>query len=114
MLLGNVIKPSEAVSQPTLSFKKDEENCFYTLIMTNPDGHFTEDNAEYLHWMLGNIPSTANSSINPESGEAAMINITHEGENICPYLQPFPPYGTGFHRFVFILYKHVSVYIKLG
>jgi len=96
---GNVIKPSEAVSQPALSFKNDEESCFYTLVMSNPDGHFTDDNAEYLHWMVGNIP--CDGSFGTEETDIARL-----GENICPYLQPFPPYGTGFHRFVFILYKH--------
>ena len=67
LLLGNVIKPSEAISQPTLTFKTDEEECFYTLVLSNPDGHFTEDNAEYLHWMVGNIPSNANLSANNEN-----------------------------------------------
>lgn len=28
-----------------------------------------------------------------------------KGETIVPYLQPFPPKGTGFHRHVFVLYK---------
>ncbi len=27
------------------------------------------------------------------------------GETVVDYLQPFPPYGTGFHRYVFLLYK---------
>lgn len=28
-----------------------------------------------------------------------------KGEIIVPYLQPFPPRGTGFHRHIFVLYK---------
>lgn len=28
-----------------------------------------------------------------------------KGEQIVPYLQPIPPKGTGYHRFVFVLYK---------
>lgn len=28
-----------------------------------------------------------------------------KGETIVPYLQPFPPRGTGFHRHIFVLYK---------
>merc|ERR1712141_185855 len=75
--------------------------------MSNPDGHFTEDNNEYLHWMVGNIPSqTANSCNNADNTNVSNINLVNEGQTICPYLQPFPPYGTGYHRFVFILYKH--------
>ena len=102
-----MIKPSEAVSQPALSFKNDEESCFYTLVMSNPDGHFTDDNAEYLHWMVGNIP--CDGSFGTEETDIARL-----GENICPYLQPFPPYGTGFHRFVFILYKHVRDQVTMN
>ena len=75
--------------------------------MTNPDGNFTEDNSEYLHWMVGNIPSTATSE-NQAGHESSNVNVASMGETICPYLQPFPPFGTGFHRFVFIVYKHVS------
>jgi len=103
-----VIKPKEAVSQPAILFEREEEDdCFWTLVMSNPDGHFTEDNCEYLHWMVGNIPSkSANSIDNQECAKDVSINLASMGEDICPYLQPFPPYGTGFHRFVFILYKH--------
>ena len=66
--------------------------------MTNPDGHFEEDEAEYLHWMVANI-----------SGQGGVADLATSGDTICPYLQPFPPYGTGFHRFVFVLYKQVSI-----
>ncbi len=27
------------------------------------------------------------------------------GEEVFSYMQPFPPQGTGFHRFAFVLYK---------
>ena len=28
------------------------------------------------------------------------------GSTVCPYIQPVPPKGTGFHRYVFSLYTH--------
>jgi len=28
-----------------------------------------------------------------------------KGEQLCNYLQPFPVKGTGFHRYVFLLYE---------
>lgn len=103
---GNVIKPKEAESTPTIRFDTAaEEDCYWTLVMSNPDGHFTEDNSEYLHWMVGNIPST-NSMESKDNDNACNIDLASMGETVCPYLQPFPSYGTGFHRFVFILYKH--------
>ena len=74
--------------------------------MSNPDGHFTQDDSEYLHWMVGNIPcSNLPSEVHDED---VPIDLSSKGEIICPYLQPFPPFGTGFHRFIFILYQHVS------
>ncbi|XP_049829664.1 39S ribosomal protein L38, mitochondrial [Schistocerca gregaria] len=85
---GNVIKPSEAVTAPAVSYDADADTL-WTLILTNPDGHFTLKDAEYVHWFVGNIPG----------------NNISKGEVIWDYLQPFPPRGTGFHRFVFILYK---------
>ena len=90
---GNVIKPKEATTVPHVYFKSDSDSL-WTLVMTNPDGHFTEDGAEYLHWMVGNIKGNDLSS----------------GEVITPYMQPFPPAGTGFHRLVFLLFKQVHTY----
>lgn len=93
---GNVIKPHEARTQPEVKFDsrinlvgKVEDNTLWTLILTNPDGHFTEKEKEYAHWFVANIPN----------GDLS------KGEVIIPYLAPFPPKGTGFHRHVFILYK---------
>jgi large subunit ribosomal protein L38 len=58
---GNQIKPFEAKDVPEVSFDHkfsmskqeiDSKPSFWTLIMTNPDGHFTEENMEYVHWMV--------------------------------------------------------------
>lgn len=48
---GNVIKPKEAQNKPKISYNSDE-NTLWTLILTNPDGHFTEQNMEYVHWFV--------------------------------------------------------------
>ena len=74
-----------------------EDGSLWTLVMTNPDGHFEEDEAEYLHWMVANIPCKEG------------VADASSGETICPYLQTFPPFGTGFHRFIFVLYKQVQL-----
>lgn len=85
---GNHIQPSEASKAPQIHFK-EEPNSLWTLVLTNPDGHLLDSSAEYLHWFVGNIPE----------------NSVRKGDLVCDYLQPFPPKGTGFHRFVFVLYK---------
>lgn len=47
---GNVIKPSEATTQPEISFEGGDS--LWTLIMTNPDGHFTKQDSEYVHLFM--------------------------------------------------------------
>ncbi|GJQ84260.1 putative DNA helicase [Trypoxylus dichotomus] len=85
---GNTIKPSEATERPSVLYESDDKSL-WTVILTNPDGHLTRKNSEYVHWFIGNIPG----------------NNVDKGETIVNYLQPFPPKGTGYHRFIFILYK---------
>lgn len=58
---GNVIKPTDASKQPIVEFdstielagaKSSAKNSLWTLIMTNPDGHLTENDKEYVHWFM--------------------------------------------------------------
>lgn len=58
---GNRIKPSEAEKEPEVKFnpnfsidggKTTDKESLWTLVLTNPDGHFTEENQEYVHWMV--------------------------------------------------------------
>lgn len=85
---GNTIKPSEASTQPNVEFASKPEDL-WTLVLTNPDGNLYDNDAECLHWFVGNIPG----------GDVS------KGEVICDYLQPFPPKGTGYHRLIFLLFK---------
>ena len=87
---GNVIKPKESQTEPQIFF--DDSDSLWTLVMTNPDSHFSDPQAEYLHWMVSNING----------------NDIKSGETLAPYLQPFPAFGTGFQRFIFVLYKQKS------
>lgn len=48
---GNTIKPKEADSKPEIRYQADD-NTLWTLILTNPDGHLTENDAEYVHWFV--------------------------------------------------------------
>jgi len=85
---GNRIKPSDAEKAPTVNYES-EENSWWSIVMTNPDCHFQDSSAEYLHWFVGNIPG----------------NQVANGEVLMDYLQPFPAKGTGYQRFIFVLYK---------
>jgi large subunit ribosomal protein L38 len=48
---GNIIKPSEASTTPSVSYDSSSE-ALWTLVLTNPDGNFSDDNSEYVHWFV--------------------------------------------------------------
>uniref|UniRef100_A0A8C9DEH6 Large ribosomal subunit protein mL38 n=1 Tax=Prolemur simus TaxID=1328070 RepID=A0A8C9DEH6_PROSS len=85
---GNEVTPTEAAQAPEVTYEA-EEDSMWTLLLTNLDGHLLEPDAEYIHWLVTNIPS----------------NRVAEGQETCPYLPPFPARGSGFHRFTFLLFK---------
>ncbi|XP_064466787.1 large ribosomal subunit protein mL38-like [Ornithodoros turicata] len=85
---GNIILPSEATKVPVVHFESEPETL-WTLVLTSLDGHLLEHEMEYLHWFVGNI----------KGGDMANADV------LCSYLQPFHPKGTGYHRYVFVLYK---------
>ncbi|KAK5850426.1 hypothetical protein PBY51_001308 [Eleginops maclovinus] len=85
---GNRLTPTEAASVPQISFEA-EEGSLWTLMLTCPDEHLLDNEAEYVHWLVGNIPGGS----------------VQAGEELCHYLPPFPAKGTGFHRYVYVLFK---------
>ncbi|XP_062859692.1 39S ribosomal protein L38, mitochondrial isoform X2 [Trichomycterus rosablanca] len=89
---GNHILPSQASTAPRVRFEA-EENSLWTLLLTSPDEHLQDGEQEYVNWLVGNIPG----------------NALHSGEEICNYISPFPAKGTGFHRYIFVLFKQESI-----
>ncbi|XP_070783105.1 large ribosomal subunit protein mL38 isoform X2 [Enoplosus armatus] len=85
---GNRLTPTGAASVPQVSFAA-EEGSLWTLLLTCPDEHLLDKEAEYVHWLVGNIPGGA----------------VQAGEELCHYLPPLPARGTGFHRYVYVLFK---------
>ncbi|NXE12838.1 RM38 protein, partial [Lophotis ruficrista] len=85
---GNMVTPTEASAAPVVWYEA-EKGSLWTLLLTNPDGHLRDADSEYLHWLVTNIPG----------------NDIASGKEICHYLPPFPAMGTGYHRFVFLLFK---------
>lgn len=97
---GNVIKPAEALEYPAVNYESDADSL-WTLALTSLDGHLTKSDKEYVHWLVANIPG----------------NSVEKGDTIVEYMQPFPLKGTGYHRYVFVLYKQngpVSYDVKKG
>ncbi|KAM4842876.1 large ribosomal subunit protein mL38 [Thomomys bottae] len=85
---GNEVTPTEAAQAPEVTYEAGQ-GSLWTLLLTNLDGHLLEPDAEYVHWLVTNIPD----------------NRVAEGQETCSYLPPFPARGSGFHRLAFLLFK---------
>lgn len=89
---GNIVKPSEALAAPEVSWASSDDSL-WCLVMTGLDTHFHEEGSEYIHWMVGNI----------RGGDIS------KGDEVVSYLPPFPPFGTGYHRHAFVMYRQEHV-----
>lgn len=57
---GNTLKPTHAKNPPEVTFdakkklvaNQPEGDTLWTLMLTNPDGHFDENDKEILHWFV--------------------------------------------------------------
>jgi len=86
---GNLIKPHEAAAKPAVSWPSGPDDL-WCLALTGLDTHLTEPGQEYLHWMVANIRGGDDIG---------------SGQELFSYMRPFPPFGSGFHRYAFVLYK---------
>ncbi|KAK3560016.1 hypothetical protein QTP86_033816 [Hemibagrus guttatus] len=68
---------------------RHKNSFFPTAVSLLNNEHLQDGEQEYVHWLVGNIPG----------------NAVISGEEISHYLAPFPAKGTGFHRYIFILFK---------
>ena len=41
----------QAALPPIVSYEADPSSL-WTLVLTNPDGHLSENDAEYVHWFM--------------------------------------------------------------
>jgi len=112
---GMSLLPHDTSTTPEVSygdFTKSES--YYTLILTNPDFYCPENPTlkEYIHWAVVNIPGKSKSNSNTNSNS----NIVKNGIVILPYVGACPAYGSGKHRYIYLLfeqshYVHVDVVI---
>jgi large subunit ribosomal protein L38 len=85
---GNLVKPGECATAPLVSWP-GPDTALWTLAMVGPDSHLSQPDAEVLHWLVGNVRGSDLAT----------------GDTLASYLQPHPPFGTGYHRFVFLLFR---------
>jgi phosphatidylethanolamine-binding protein (PEBP) family uncharacterized protein len=88
--LGSKLTPRQVKDQPSVSWPT-EEGAYYVLIKTDPDAPSRADPKyrEWHHWLVGNIPGKDIS----------------KGDVLSAYIGAGPPKGTGYHRYIFLLYK---------
>uniref|UniRef100_A0A0K0DFG9 Large ribosomal subunit protein mL38 n=1 Tax=Angiostrongylus cantonensis TaxID=6313 RepID=A0A0K0DFG9_ANGCA len=91
VFFGNTLSASLTSSKPQVRIESVKAGEYNTLIMLNLDGNPYEKEGEIVHWMVANI----------SDGESI-----ENGDEVVPYLQPLPFYGTGYHRVVFVLFRH--------
>ncbi|ETN76742.1 phosphatidylethanolamine-binding protein [Necator americanus] len=88
---GNTVSAHSTSSQPQVTLESFKTKSYNTLIMLNLDGNPYEKNGSIAHWIVSNIPD----------GKGVM-----EGDEVVKYVQPLPFCGTGYHRIVFLFFRH--------
>lgn len=90
VLPGNEVSPEEASNEPIVEFNGDP-SIMYTLVMVDPDAPSSINpfNRYVRHWLVSNI-----------------VNLdVMQGDVFTSYHGPTPPPGSGYHRYVFLLYE---------
>jgi len=93
---GTVIPPYRSVDIPEVSHPGKSSN-FFTVIMMDIDAPGENDtgSSNWLHWIVGNVPGS---------------NV-RLGNTRVEYLPPAPPPGTGYHRYLLLVYQQHSKFI---
>jgi large subunit ribosomal protein L38 len=88
---GNVLAAAATAAPPTVWFDTSEDpDDLYTLMMVSPDGIDGADDEVFVHWMVSDVAT----------GDAAGSGAAGHS-----YLPASPAKSTGFHRYVFALFK---------
>ncbi|CCK69176.1 YbhB/YbcL family Raf kinase inhibitor-like protein KNAG_0C00620 [Huiozyma naganishii CBS 8797] len=99
--MGNKLTTGTTQEKPKVFYAADQAHpldltASYTLVMTDPDAPSRTDHkwSEYCHYV-----ETGVKFKDPSGG------FVEGGHILQPYLGPGPPEGTGFHRYVWLLYQ---------
>ncbi|KAH9377919.1 hypothetical protein HPB48_003951 [Haemaphysalis longicornis] len=91
VVMGGVLTPAQAASEPVSIWFQAAQSCCYTLMMVDVDAPTAKDPwlRHWRHWLVVNIPSSCD---------------VRAGDTITEYSGPCPPRGTGLHRYAFLVY----------
>lgn len=90
VLEGNELTPTQVQHIPSVVWDANAID-YYTLIMADPDAPSRSNPIyrEYRHWTVVNIPG----------------NDVSKGQTLFGFIGSGPPFDTGLHRYVFLIYK---------
>ncbi|XP_026677476.1 protein D3-like [Diaphorina citri] len=90
---GNDLTPTEVKEKP-ITYWFGDPRSYYTLMMIDPDAPSRKDQklSPILHYLVGNIPG----------------HDVNKGHIIADYRGAMPPKGSGFHRYIFLLYQQIK------
>ncbi|CAG2106364.1 unnamed protein product [Medioppia subpectinata] len=95
--LGTHLTPNQTSQQPQIEWPT---KCggLYTLAMVDPDAPSRAEPTmrNWRHWLVMNIPG----------------NRISKGDIVSAFEGPEPPVGTGYHRYVFLVYEQKQGHIK--
>lgn len=98
--LGNKLTPKETAPYPALAFAADPDST-HSVVVLDPDAPVRSFPifGTACHWIQANIKC---------SGEPGSTKVEALDSSLTPYGGPGPPPFMGFHRYVFLLYKHTT------
>lgn len=87
---GEELTPTDVIEKPIVTYNGTQEK-YQTLLMVDSDvpGRSNPYIRSFRHWFVGNIPG----------------NNIEEGSTISKYVGLGTPEGTGYHRYVFLVYE---------
>ena len=93
---GNILTATTVQQKPTVRYnsRKNGPSPCFTLVLTDPDvpSRVKPSQRESVHWVVMNIPG----------------DRVEEGVEILPYIGAAAPYGSGLHRYVYLLFQQTA------